>query len=75
MIPKKRKWKFSDVEYVEHCSEVGTPAPSDGTLIRTTFDSPITVTNDDELDSYWEDGQMVMKINGVVIPSKTEVVE
>jgi hypothetical protein len=43
--------------------------------MRTTFDPPITVTEDDELESYWQNGQIVTKKNGVIIPSKTEVVE
>jgi hypothetical protein len=46
-----------------------------GPVMRTTFDPPITVTEDDELESYWQNGQMVTKKNGVIIPSKTEVVE
>jgi hypothetical protein len=45
-----------------------------GRLFRTTFDSPIMVTEDDVLESRWTKDGQIFTLNGVDIPSTTEVI-
>jgi hypothetical protein len=55
-------------------TEVGSGGGG-GTLYRTVFDQPITVTGDEIIESVWTKKGLKMTLNGVDIPSKTEVVE
>jgi hypothetical protein len=68
---RRRKWKFKPGETL---TEVGSGGGG-GTLYRTVFDQPITVTGDEIIESVWTKKGLKMTLNGVDIPSKTEVVK
>jgi hypothetical protein len=44
-------------------------------LRRTTFDQPITVTEDDLVEYHWEGDQMIVTLNGEIVPSTTKEVK
>jgi hypothetical protein len=68
---RRRKWKFKPgSNLTEVCSGGGG-----GTMFRTVFDATLTVQEDDILESVWTKDGLKMTLNGVDIPSKTEVVK
>jgi hypothetical protein len=46
-----------------------------GTLYRTTFDKPVTIMAKDIVRKKWIKNGLKLTVNGVIIPSKTEIVK
>ena len=70
-----RKYINTKAPICEMSISIDAGSFSKGLLYRTTFKEPILLTEDDVMQSVWTKDGLKMTVNGVDIPSKTEVIK